>query len=233
MLQVLKSSQRGSADHGWLQSNHSFSFGHYYNPNEIGFGPLLVINEDRVQPSRGFGTHSHDNMEIISYVLSGALEHKDSMGNGSVIRYGDVQRMSAGTGVQHSEFNHSSTERVHFLQIWITPGVTGIEPGYEEKHFDTASKAGGLRLIASADGRDGSVLIHQDAKIFASILNTDDHVKYELVPTRTAYVHLIRGQVEINGIQLSTGDALKISEESLIDFKNAADAELLLFDLPY
>jgi hypothetical protein len=233
MLQVLKSSQRGSADHGWLQSNHSFSFGHYYNPNEIGFGPLLVINEDRVQPSRGFGTHSHDNMEIISYVLSGALEHKDSMGNGSVIRYGDVQRMSAGTGVQHSEFNHSSTERVHFLQIWITPDVTGIEPGYEEKHFDTASKAGGLRLIASADGRDGSVLIHQDAKIFASILNTDDQVKYELVPTRTAYVHLIRGQVEINGIQLSTGDALKISEESLIAFKNAADAELLLFDLPY
>lgn len=233
MLQVLKSSQRGSADHGWLQSNHSFSFGHYYNPNEMGFGPLLVINEDRVQPSRGFGTHSHDNMEIISYVLSGALEHKDSMGNGSVIHYGDVQRMSAGTGVQHSEFNHSSTERVHFLQIWITPDVTGIEPGYEEKHFDTASKAGGLCLIASADGRDGSVLIHQDAKIFASILNTDDHVKYELVPTRTAYVHLIRGQVEINGIQLSTGDALKISEESLIDFKNAADAELLLFDLPY
>jgi len=233
MLQVLKSSQRGSADHGWLQSNHSFSFGHYYNPSEMGFGPLLVINEDRVQPSRGFGTHSHDNMEIISYVLSGALEHKDSMGNGSVIRYGDVQRMSAGTGVQHSEFNHSSTDRVHFLQIWITPNVTGIEPGYEEKHFDTASKTGGLRLIASADGRDGSVLIHQDAKIFASILNTDDHVKYELAPARTAYVHLIRGKAEINGIQLSTGDALKISEESLIEFKNAADAELLLFDLPY
>lgn len=233
MLQVLKSSQRGSADHGWLQSNHSFSFGHYYNPNEMGFGPLLVINEDRVQPSRGFGTHSHDNMEIISYVLSGALEHKDSMGNGSVIRYGDVQRMSAGTGVQHSEFNHSSTKRVHFLQIWITPDVTGIEPGYEEKHFDTASKTGGLRLIASADGRDGSVRIHQDAKIFASILNTDDQVKYELAPTRTAYVHLIRGQAEVNGIQLSTGDALKIREESLIEFKNAADAELLLFDLPY
>lgn len=233
MLQVLKNSQRGSADHGWLQSNHSFSFGHYYNPNEMGFGPLLVINEDRVQPSRGFGTHGHDNMEIISYVLSGALEHKDSMGNGSVIRYGDVQRMSAGTGVQHSEFNHSSTERVHFLQIWITPDVTGIEPGYEEKHFDTASKTGRLLLIASPDGRDGSVLIHQDAKIFASILNSDDHVKYDLTPTRTAYVHLIRGQVEINGIQLSTGDALKIKEESMIEFKNATDAELLLFDLPY
>jgi hypothetical protein len=233
MLQVLKNSQRGSADHGWLQSNHSFSFGHYYNPNEMGFGPLLVINEDRVQPARGFGTHGHDNMEIISYVLSGALEHKDSMCNGSVIRYGDVQRMSAGTGVQHSEFNHSSTERVHFLQIWITPDVTGIEPGYEEKHFDTASKTGCLRLIASPDGSDGSVLIHQDAKIFASILNTDDHVKYTLAPTRTAYVHLIRGQAEVNGIQLSAGDALKISEESLIGFNNAADAELLLFDLPY
>jgi redox-sensitive bicupin YhaK (pirin superfamily) len=233
MLQVLKNSQRGAADHGWLQSNHSFSFGHYYNPNEMGFGPLLVINEDRVQPSRGFGTHSHDNMEIISYVLSGALEHKDSMGNGSVIHYGDVQRMSAGTGVQHSEFNHSSSERVHFLQIWITPDVTGIEPGYEEKHFDSASKMGNLRLIASADGRDGSVLIHQDAKIFASILNADDYVKYDLASGRTAYVHLIRGQIEINGIKLSAGDALKISEESLIEFKNAADAELLLFDLPY
>jgi len=233
MLQTLKNSQRGAADHGWLQSNHSFSFGHYYNPDEMGFGPLLVINEDRVQPSRGFGTHGHDNMEIISYVLSGALEHKDSMGNGSVIRYGDVQRMSAGTGVQHSEFNHSSTERVHFLQIWITPDVTGIEPGYEEKHFDTASKTGSLRLIASPDGRDGSVLIHQDANVFASILNAGDHVKYELASTRTAYVHLIRGQVEVNGIRLNTGDALKISEESLIDFKNAADAELLLFDLPY
>jgi len=233
MLQILKNSQRGSADHGWLQSNHSFSFGHYYNPNEMGFGPLLVINEDRVQPAQGFGTHSHDNMEIISYVLSGALEHKDSMGNGSVIRYGDVQRMSAGSGVQHSEFNHSSTERVHFLQIWITPDVTGIEPGYEEKHFDAASKTGNLRLIASPDGSNGSVLIHQDAKIFASILNADDYVKYHLASGRTAYVHLIRGQAEINGIRLNTGDALKISEESLIEFKHAADAELLLFDLPY
>ena len=232
MLQVLKNSQRGSADHGWLQSNHSFSFGHYYNPNEMGFGPLLVINEDRVQPSRGFGTHGHDNMEIISYVLSGALEHKDSMGNGSVIRYGDVQRMSAGTGVQHSEFNHSGTERVHFLQIWIAPNVRDIEPSYEEKHFDAASKTGRLRLIASADGRDGSVLIHQDANVFASILNADHQLKYELASDRMAYVHLIRGQVEINGIQLHTGDALKISLESLLEINNATDAELLLFDLP-
>lgn len=233
MLQVLKNSQRGSADHGWLQSNHSFSFGHYYNPNEMGFGPLLVINEDRVQPSRGFGTHGHDNMEIISYVLRGALEHKDSMGNGSVIRYGDVQRMSAGTGVQHSEFNHSGTERVHFLQIWIAPNVRDIEPSYEEKHFDAASKTGHLRLIASADGRDGSVLIHQDANIYASILNADHQLKYEITPNRTAYVHLIRGRVEANGITLHTGDALKVFEESLLEFKNAVDAELLLFDLPY
>ena len=233
MLQTLKNSQRGSADHGWLQSNHSFSFGHYYNPNEMGFGPLLVINEDRVQPSRGFGTHGHDNMEIISYVLSGALEHKDSMGNGSVIRSGDVQRMSAGTGVLHSEFNHSSTERVHFLQIWIAPNVRNIEPSYEEKYFDAASKTGRLRLIASADGRDGSVLIHQDASVYASILNAEHQLTYKLSPGRTAYVHLIRGKVELNRIKLQTGDAIKILNESLLEISNAADAELLLFDLPY
>lgn len=233
MLHILKNSQRGSADHGWLQSNHSFSFGHYYNPNEMGFGPLLVINEDRVQPSLGFGTHGHDNMEIISYVLSGALEHKDSMGNGSVIRYGDVQRMSAGTGVLHSEFNHSGTERVHFLQIWIAPNVRNIEPSYEEKHFDASVKTGRLCLIASIDGRDGSVLIHQDASIYAAIMNPGGLLKHVLAPSRTAYVHLIRGQVEINGIQLHTGDALKIREESEIELRNAVDAELLVFDLPY
>jgi len=233
MLQVLKNSQRGAADHGWLQSNHSFSFGHYYNPEQMGFGPLLVINEDRVQPARGFGTHSHENMEIISYVLSGALEHKDSMGNGSVIRYGDVQRMSAGTGVSHSEFNHSSTERVHFLQIWINPNVTGITPSYEEKHFDAASKANQLRLIASQDGKDGSVLIHQDASIYAAILNGETTLTHQLAPNRTGYVHLIRGQVEVNGTKLTTGDALKIQQESSIEFSNAADAELLMFDLPY
>lgn len=233
MLQVLKNSQRGAADHGWLQSNHSFSFGHYYNPEQMGFGPLLVINEDRVQPARGFGTHSHEDMEIISYVLSGALEHKDSMGNGSVIRYGDVQRMSAGTGVSHSEFNHSSTERVHFLQIWINPNVTGITPSYEEKHFDAASKANQLRLIASQNGKDGSVLIHQDASIYAAILNGETRLTHQLAPNRTGYVHLIRGQVEVNGTKLTTGDALKIQQESLVEFSNAADAELLMFDLPY
>lgn len=233
MLQVLKNSQRGAADHGWLQSNHSFSFGHYYNPEQLGFGPLLVINEDRVQPARGFGTHGHDNMEIISYVLSGALEHKDSMGNGSVIRYGDVQRMSAGTGVTHSEFNHSSTERVHFLQIWIEPNVNGIAPGYEEKHFDSAAKTGQLRLIASPDGSNGSVMIHQDARIYASILNGGAPLTHALAADRTGYVHLIKGQLEVNGIKLTTGDALKIQDEASIEFSNAVEAELLTFDLPY
>lgn len=232
MLKLHKSSERGSADHGWLQSKHSFSFANYFNPKELGFGSLLVINEDLVQPSKGFGTHGHQNMEIISYVLSGALEHKDSMGNGSVIKPGDVQRMSAGTGVRHSEFNHSSTELVHFLQIWIDPSVQGIKPSYEEKHFEKSSKLGRLRLIASPDGRDGSVLIHQNAKIYASILSGSDDVQHVLEARRNAYVHLIRGQVEVNGIKLTTGDALKVTDESLLAFKNAIDAELLLFDLP-
>ena len=168
MLEIRKSEDRGIANHGWLNSKHTFSFGDYYDPQQMGFGPLRVINEDRVQPAQGFGTHGHRDMEIISYVLEGALEHKDSMGTGSVIRYGDVQRMSAGTGVRHSEFNHSQSDLVHFLQIWIEPNVKGIKPGYEEKHFDAASKQGSLRLIASPDGHDGSVLIHQDAAIYRS-----------------------------------------------------------------
>ena len=243
MLKVHKNSSRGAADHGWLQSNHSFSFGQFYNPEEVGFGPLLVINEDRVQPAKGFGTHGHQDMEIISYVLSGALEHKDSIGTGSVIRYGDVQRMSAGTGVRHSEFNHSSTERVHFLQIWIEPNVKGIPASYEEKHFDTASKTGNLRLIASPDGKDGSVLIHQDARIYAAILgepgqeSNDDgqnkKLQHTLATGRTGYVHVIRGQVDVNGIALKTGDALKITETDLVEFTNAYAVEFLLFDLPY
>ena len=242
MLKVHKNSSRGAADHGWLQSNHSFSFGQFYNPEEIGFGPLLVINEDRVQPAKGFGTHGHQDMEIISYVLSGALEHKDSIGTGSVIRYGDVQRMSAGTGVRHSEFNHSNVERVHFLQIWIEPNVKGIPPSYEEKHFDKASKVGNLRLIASPDGKDGSVLIHQDASIYAAILGEpgeqDDlesnaTVQHTLAEGRTGYVHVIRGQVDVNGIALKTGDALKITETALVELTNAYAAEILLFDLPY
>jgi redox-sensitive bicupin YhaK (pirin superfamily) len=233
MLKVHKNSSRGAADHGWLQSNHSFSFGHFYNPEEMGFGPLVVINEDRVQPAKGFGTHSHSDMEIISYVLNGELEHKDSMGTGSVIQYGDVQRMSAGTGVSHSEFNHSSTERVHFLQIWIEPNVKGIAPSYEEKHFDTASKIGNLRLIASPDGKDGSVLIHQDAYIYAAILGESDQLKRTLASGRTGYVHVIRGQIEVNGVALSSGDALKIKDIAEVSFTNAKEVELLFFDLPY
>jgi quercetin 2,3-dioxygenase len=233
MVQVRKSGERGRASFGWLKSDHSFSFGHYYDENYMGFGPLRVINEDRVEAGRGFGTHGHRDMEIISYVLSGALEHKDSMGNGSVLHYGDVQRMSAGTGVQHSEFNHSSTEQVHFLQIWIEPNVKGIAPSYEEKHFDVESKKGQLRLIASPDGKDGSVMIHQDASIFAAILNGNDEVTHELAAERISYVHLIRGRITINGTELATGDAIKISGEQRVALSQAEAAEILLFDLPY
>jgi redox-sensitive bicupin YhaK (pirin superfamily) len=232
MLQVRKSHERGAANFGWLQSNHSFSFGSYYDPDHMGFGPLRVINEDRVESGAGFGTHGHRNMEIISYVLSGALEHKDSMGNGSVLRYGDVQRMSAGTGVLHSEYNPSDSERVHFLQIWIEPNVQDIAPSYEEKHFDRESKIGRLRLIASPDGRDGSVSVHQDARIYAALLDGDDKARHELASGRAAYVHVIRGKVTANGVALNTGDALKVSEESVVTLSQAADAEILLFDLP-
>lgn len=232
MLQIRKSDDRGIANHGWLYSQHTFSFGGYYDPQHVGFGPLRVINEDRVAPGQGFGTHGHRDMEIISYVLEGELAHKDSMGNGSVLRYGDVQRLSAGNGVQHSEFNHSSDTPVHFLQIWIEPNVTGIVPEYEEKHFDAESKQGKLRLIASAGGRDGSVLLHQDADIFAAILNGSDQVEHPLAPGHNAYLHLIRGHLVANGVVLSAGDALKIVGESAVTLSQAEAAEVLLFDLP-
>jgi redox-sensitive bicupin YhaK (pirin superfamily) len=232
MLQIRKSEARGAANHGWLDSKHSFSFGHYHDPEHVGFGPLLVINEDRVQGSQGFGTHGHRDMEIISYVLSGELEHKDSMGTGSVLHYGDVQRMSAGTGVRHSEFNHNADEKVHFLQIWIQPNQIGIPPSYEEKNFPVESKLGNLRLIASNDGREGSVLIHQDASIFATILRSGDAVKHELATGRISYVHVIRGDVTVNGTALKGGDALKITAENLVTLDNATDAEVLVFDLP-
>lgn len=232
MLQIRKSEARGAANHGWLDSKHSFSFGHYHDPEHVGFGPLLVINEDRVQGSQGFGTHGHRDMEIISYVLSGALEHKDSMGTGSVLHYGDVQRMSAGTGVRHSEFNHNADEKVHFLQIWIQPNQVGIPPSYEEKNFTVESKLGNLRLIASNDGREGSVLIHQDASIFASILRSGDALQHELAAGRIAYVHVIRGDVTVNGTALKGGDALKITAENLVTLGEATDAEVLVFDLP-
>ena len=232
MITLRLGRERGYADHGWLKSFHSFSFADYHDPAHMGFGPLRVINEDRVQPGMGFGTHGHRDMEIISYVLDGALEHKDSMGNGSVIRPGDVQRMSAGRGVQHSEFNHSKEALVHFLQIWIEPGVRGIAPGYEEKHFDAASKRGGLRLVASPDGRDGSVTIHQDACVYAALLDGAERVTHRLQPGRKGYVHVARGQVAVNGHSLAAGDALKATEVGEIVLERGAQAEVLLFDLP-
>jgi redox-sensitive bicupin YhaK (pirin superfamily) len=232
MIDIRKSEQRGDANHGWLKSKHSFSFADYYDPRHSGFGPLLVINEDRVAAGAGFGTHGHRDMEIISYVLDGALEHKDSIGTGSVLHYGDVQRMSAGSGVRHSEFNGSQTDPVHFLQIWIQPNQKGIPPSYEEKHFDSASKRGQLRLIASSDGREDSVLIHQDASLYAGILDGDDAVALPLAAGRLAYVHLIRGTAEVNGVALAGGDAVKLSAEERVRIAGAADAEVLVFDLP-
>jgi len=231
MVEVRKSGERGYADHGWLKSFHTFSFADYYDPANMGFGALRVINEDRVQPGMGFGTHGHQNMEIISYVLDGALEHKDSMGNGSVIRPGDVQRMSAGTGVRHSEFNHSKDDVVHFLQIWIEPDVRGIEPGYEEKHFDVASRRGQLRLIASPDVSKASVTIHQDAYVHAALVDGGERIVHDLKPGRHAYVHVARGSVTVSGHALAAGDALKATGETRIVMEKGEQAEVLLFDL--
>ncbi len=233
MLQVRASKERGQVDLGWLQSQHSFSFGHYYDQQHMGFGPLRVINDDWVAGGEGFDTHGHKDMEIITYVLSGELEHKDSMGNGSTLRYGDVQRMSAGTGVQHSEFNHLRSEPLHLLQIWILPKYRGIKPGYEEKHFDAAAKRGKLLLVASGDGRDGSVVMHQDAALYATILQGGEVVRHELASTRIAYVHVARGTLEVNGVRLTEGDALKLSDEAVVTLAGTTDeAEVLLFDLP-
>lgn len=232
MLTIRKNEERGVAEHGWLSSRHSFSFGGYHDPAHTGFGPLLVINEDRVEPGRGFGKHGHRDMEIISYVLKGKLAHSDSMGNGSVIGYGDVQRMSAGTGVMHSEYNGSSEDGVHFLQIWIAPCRAGLPPGYEEKHFTREEKKGCLRLIASADGTDGSVLLHQDARIYASILDADAPLEHALDAGRMGYVHVATGSVTVNGLALQAGDALKITDEMSVRLENGRDAEVLVFDLP-
>jgi len=232
MLKVRKSEDRGVANFGWLDSKHTFSFGHYHDPAHMGVGPLRVINEDRVSAGRGFDAHGHRDMEIISYVLDGALEHKDSMGNGSVLRYGDVQRMSAGQGVVHSEFNHSKTEPVHFLQIWIQPNRIGEPGGYEEKHFDAADKIGRLRLVASPDGREGSVSMRQDASLYATILNGEDRVAFPLQAGRIAYVHVARGGLSVNGVALKAGDAVRIDAEEQVVLDGAQDAEVLLFDLP-
>ena len=232
MLTVRKAEERGHANHGWLDTWHTFSFADYQDPREMGFGPLRVINDDTVQPGQGFGTHGHRDMEIITYVLEGALEHKDSMNNGSIIRPGNVQRMSAGTGVRHSEFNPSRDKGVHLLQIWIEPKITGVKPGYEEKQFGTAEKKGQLRLIASPDGREGSVTIHQDATVYASMLDGKDAVTHRLAPGRRAYVHVARGSLKVNGTPLDGGDGAKIVDVAAIELTDARAAEVLLFDLP-
>jgi len=231
MNEVRRSQERGHAQHGWLDSFQSFSFADYHDPAHMGFGALRVINEDRVQPGRGFGTHGHRDMEIISYVLDGALAHQDSMGNGSVIRPGDVQRMSAGTGVQHSEYNASDRDPVHFLQIWIEPSERGASPAYEERNFDATSKRGRLRLIASPDGRDGSVTIRQDANLYAALVDGNESAGFAQKAGRRTYVHVVRGEAEVNGQALVAGDALKIVGEARVDITRGKDAEVLLFDL--
>ncbi len=232
MLEIRKANDRGRADHGWLLSYHTFSFADYYDPAHMGFGTLRVINEDRIQPGTGFGTHGHRDMEIISYVLEGALAHKDNMGNGSTIVPGDVQRMSAGTGVLHSEFNHSKDAVTHFLQIWIEPATGGLAPGYEQKHFDVAARRGKLRLVASPDGRDGSVTVHQDARLYAAMLDGHDRVTHALAPGRRALVHVATGKVMVNGRALEAGDALKALAVEEIVIGDGQGAEILLFDLP-
>jgi len=231
MIEIRKSEDRGYADHGWLRSYHTFSFADYYDPDNMGFGHLRVINEDRIRPGTGFGTHGHRDMEIISYVLEGALAHKDSMGNGSTIVPGDVQRMSAGKGVQHSEFNHSADAVTHFLQIWIEPNVTGMPPGYEQKHFDNASKMGRLRLVASPDGSEGSVKIHQDARLYAGLLDGADRASHAVTPGRRAYVHVACGALTVNGRALEAGDALKAADVKEIVLEKGKEAEVLLFEL--
>ena len=232
MIELRKGTDRGHANHGWLDSYHSFSFADYHDPRHMGYASLRVINEDLVQPGQGFGTHGHRDMEIISYVLEGELAHKDSMGNGSVIRPGDVQRMSAGTGVRHSEYNASKTELVHFLQIWIEPSERGIEPSYEEKHFDDASKRGTLRLIASSDARDGSVRLHQDADLYATLVDGDEKVTFEPRAGRQIFVHVVRGEAQVNGQPLQAGDAMKLTGgDNKVRIEKGRGAEILIFDL--
>jgi hypothetical protein len=231
MIELHRSQQRGWADHGWLKSFHSFSFADWYDPRHMGFGNLRVINEDRIAPGTGFGTHAHRDMEIVSYVLSGELAHKDSMGNGEVIRPGDVQRMTAGTGVRHSEFNHAEGKETHFLQIWILPQAGGLAPGYEQKHFPEADKRGRLRLVGSPDGREGSITLHADASLYAGLFNGGERAEVALAPGRLGYVHVVRGSVQANGQALAAGDGLKLRDEATLVIEQGEDAEVLVFDL--
>jgi quercetin 2,3-dioxygenase len=231
MLTLRKSQDRGYADHGWLKSFHSFSFAGYHDPAHMGWGNLRVINEDRIAPGTGFGTHGHQDMEIISYVLSGSIGHKDSMGNGASIPPGDVQRMSAGRGIQHSEFNHAPKDETHFFQIWIEPNVRGIAPGYEQKTFQESDKRGQLRLVASNDGAQGSVTIHADARMYAGLLDGAEQARLALDPARKAYVHLVRGELTVNGQMLKGGDAAKLQGESVLILQGGKNAEVMVFDL--
>ena len=231
MLTLRKSQDRGHADHGWLKSFHSFSFAGYYDPEHMGFGNLRVINEDRIAPGTGFGTHGHRDMEIISYVLSGELAHRDTLGNVKGIPPGDVQRMSAGRGVMHSEFNHARDRTTHFLQIWIEPNVSGIEPSYEQKRFGDEEKRGRLRLVASPDGAEGSVLIHADARLYAGLFEGAETATLALDAHRPVYVHLVRGELSVNGARLAAGDAAKLQGESALVLSDGQGAEVLVFEL--
>ena len=231
MIEVIPSETRGSADHGWLKAKHTFSFAEYRNPARVHFGPLRVINEDRIAPGQGFGTHPHRDMEIVTYPISGAIEHKDSMGNGTVITAGEVQRMTAGTGVQHSEFNHSDSDELHLLQIWLFPEQNDLDPGYEQKAFSRDDKLNQLRLVASRDGRDGSVTVHQDVDLFASVVETGNVLKHVINDGRKVFVQVVFGDVAVNGNDLSSGDGVQITEEAQVSIESRSDAELLLFDM--
>jgi quercetin 2,3-dioxygenase len=231
MITKRPSQERGHADHGWLDTRHTFSFARYHDPRYMGFHDLVVINEDRVQPSRGFGAHSHADMEILSYVLEGALEHRDSLGTGSIIRPGEVQRMTAGTGVTHSEFNPSATEAVHFLQIWLTPDTGGLAPSYEQRTFAPADLRGGLKLVGTKNSRDGAVTIHQDVEVFASRLDPGMSITHKLRPGRYAWIQMIDGALDVNGTDLSAGDGAAVSDETELRLRAASDTHFLLFDL--
>jgi redox-sensitive bicupin YhaK (pirin superfamily) len=231
MITVRKAGERGHARHGWLESFHTFSFADYHDPDQMGFRALRVVNEDRVQPGRGFGTHSHRDMEILSYVIGGALEHRDSLGNGSLIRPGDVQRMSAGTGVTHSEYNPSKAELVHFLQIWILPERDGLEPSYEQKHFPAEERRGVLRLVASRDAREGSVRVHQEVDLYAALLGDGEVVELALRPGRHGWVQVAKGRCELNGVGLEAGDGAALSRESALRLSGAGEVEALVFEL--
>jgi redox-sensitive bicupin YhaK (pirin superfamily) len=231
MLDIIQSESRGSADHGWLRAKHTFSFAEYQNPDRVEFGKLRVINEDRIAPGKGFGTHPHSDMEIVTYIIDGAIEHKDSMGNGTVITAGEIQRMTAGTGVRHSEFNHSRDKELHLLQIWIYPEENGLEPGYEQTRFPRDEKLNRLRLVGSRDGRNGSVTIHQDVDLYASILEENNEVSLDLRDDRKVFVQVVDGDITVNGQELSAGDGAQLQDETKLRIKASAEAEFLVFDM--